>query len=74
MLMIGAVVSVGVHAALGVAVRDLPIGRIAADAFERDRAPVRVKRAAFDKLRDAAGEAEQAANDAAAAAPARPTR
>jgi len=70
MLMIGAVVSVGVHAALGVAVRDLPIGRIAADAFERDRAPVRVKRAAFDKLRDAAGEAEQAANDAAAAAPA----
>lgn len=70
MLILGAVVSVGVHAALGVVVRDLPIGRIAADAFERDRAPVRVKRAAFDKLRDAEGDAEQAANDAAAAAPA----
>lgn len=66
MLLIGAVVSVGVHAALGVAVRDLPIGRIAPDAFERDRSPVRVKRATFDKLRNAA---DDAGADAAGAAP-----
>ena len=66
MLLIGAVVSIGAHVALGYAVRDLPIGRIAADAFDREPEPVRVKRATFDKLRDADGASAAAAGAAPA--------
>ncbi len=71
MLLVGAVVSVAVHVGLGVVVRDLPIGRIAADAFEQKRVPVRVKRAAFDKLRGG-GDGDVGADAAADAAPASP--
>lgn len=59
MLLLGLLLSLGVHLGLGLALKDQTFGAYDPAAFEEQRLPVRVKRAQFDQVVSAADDAGQ---------------
>lgn len=62
-LWLAAVVSVAAHAAVAVAVWDVPVGRVNVDELDGERMPWRVKRAAYDVVGQRSGNRADEAND-----------